>query len=101
MDNLRSCAGCSAHILTIDNSDMVFCPKCHPEYDLPVDASVDATVFVQPGVDHPIWLRSRYVVRGRDGDRVWLSVLGFPDRLVETTTHQLVARCVAPRAWVA
>jgi len=86
---LRSCSGCSAHILTWDgNSDMVFCAKCRPTYVKPFEEwaaglTVGSQVYVQPIVADPY---ATWVIEQRDGDQVVLGRLNVPNYPKVTTT---------------
>ena len=100
---LRSCSGCSAHILTADGrSEDVYCPRCAPKHatDFATWAAglkAGDRVFIQPYLDPP-FARSTWIVRQRDGDQVKISVLGLPDHLIATDIAQLADRCMARRA---
>lgn len=90
---LRSCAGCSAHILTGDGkSDMVFCGPCRPKYVKPWDEwvaglAVGSQVYVQPYVADPY---ATWIIRERDGDTVHLERMNVPGQTVVTTVGQLL-----------
>lgn len=92
---LRSCAGCSAHILVNDGkSDKVWCKTCRPKYVTPFDTwaaglKIGDSVYVQPYIAPAHLGRSQWLIRTRDGDNVTLSLLGVPDRTIETTIGQL------------
>lgn len=103
-NKLRSCAGCSAHLLTNDGrSEYVWCPKCHPKHNTPFEEwaaalKVGDRVYVQPYVAFRGLSRSEYLIIERDGDRLTLQVLGWPEARIETTTaqcgqHDLTPRC--------
>jgi hypothetical protein len=88
---LRSCAGCSAHILTNDGrSEYAWCKKCRARHVKPFDEwateiKVGDCIYVQPyaawhGLSH-----SRYLVVGREGDQLTVQVLGIPES--RTTVH--------------
>lgn len=82
---LRSCGGCSAHIVGADPSTQaVYCPTCQPKHVMPFDAwaasvKPDSLVYLQPyaawrGLSH-----SQYLVIARDGDTLTVQVLGVPE----------------------
>ena len=88
---LRSCAGCSAHILTNDpTSQKVFCPTCKPKHVTPFESwaasvKVGDTVYVQPYAAFRGLSHSQYLVIERTGDDLTLQVLGWPES--RTVTH--------------
>lgn len=100
-DLLRSCSGCSAHILTGDNrSEDVWCPKCvakRPDYATwAAGLKAGDRVFIQPYLD-PRFARTQWIIRQRDGDQVTISALGFPDRVIVTDVTEIADRCMARR----
>jgi hypothetical protein len=100
---LRSCAGCSAHLLTNDGATQsLFCAKCKPKHVTPFEkwaANVSAgdTVYVQPyaawrGLSH-----SQYLVVGRDGNTLTVQVLGITEsrmkvHIADCGEHDLTPR---------
>ena len=100
---LRSCAGCSAHLLTNDpSSQMIFCKKCRPKHVKPFDewaAGLErgSEVFVQPYAAWRGLSRSRNIVIERDGDDVTVQILGMPQsrqvvRIAHLGQHDLTPR---------
>lgn len=103
MNLLRSCAGCSAHILTNDGtSEYAWCPKCRPKHVTPFDQwaaalKVGDLVHVQPyaawrGLSH-----SKYLIVERNGDDLTVQVLGLPEsrgvvNVVHCGQHDLTPR---------
>ncbi len=82
---LRSCAGCSAHLLSGDpSSEYVWCSKCRAKHVTPFGQWAAALkpgdlVYVQPyaawrGLSH-----SQYLIVARDGDVLTVQVLGLPE----------------------
>lgn len=90
---LRSCAGCSAHLLVNDGvSDKAWCPKCRPKYVKPFEEwaaslAVRDLVYVQPSVTR--YPTAEHIIMARDGEKVILQPLGLPGVLIETTIGQL------------
>ena len=101
---LRSCAHCSAHILTNDpTSQMVFCPKCRPICVKPFDewaaslAKGSRGVYVQPynawrGLSH-----SENIVIARDGDLIAIQIIGLPESLQAVHVNHLAQYDATPR----
>lgn len=97
---LRSCGQCAAHIVTSDNlSYTVFCPKCtakRPSFEQwAARIGVGSRVYVQPQIVGRLHSRTVYVVLERDGERVRLQALGWPDLVVQTTIGQLANEPIA------
>lgn len=99
---LRSCAGCSAHLLTSDGySDRVYCARCRPRYLKPFDEwaaglVVGDRVYLQPVIAGP-FARSEWLIVERTGDSVTVHVLGMPDTRRDTTVAQLCQQSLARR----
>lgn len=103
MNKLRSCAGCSAHILVEDGrSQMVFCGRCRPKCVTPFDEwaagiAEGSSVYVQPYATLPGFSRCEHIVIERDGDRLVLQPLGWPGKRIETTIGQCGQHDMTPR----
>jgi hypothetical protein len=84
-NSLRSCAGCSAHILTNDTtSEMAWCAKCKPKHVKPFDewaatVQVGSRVYLQPYASFRGLSHSEYLVTGREGDKLTVQLLGWPE----------------------
>ena len=100
---LRSCSGCSAHLLTNDpTSEYVWCRTCKPKYVKPFDEWVAALapgdwVFVQPyaawrGLSH-----SEHVIIARDGDDLILQIIGLPESRITTSVNHCGQHDLTPR----
>jgi hypothetical protein len=97
-NSLRSCAGCSAHVLTNDDvSAWVYCPKCRPKFIKPAEewlASLEpgSGVYAQPAVLPPALIDHQWRIKERDGDDVILFLLGLPEERfwVHTQVWQLL-----------
>ena len=89
-NSLRSCAGCSAHILTNDTtSEKTYCNKCRPKYVTPfaqwaAALKVGDTVYVQPYMAWRGLSHSRYLIIERDVDELTLQIVGMPESRVYT-----------------
>lgn len=100
---LRSCAGCSAHLLSNDpTSERVWCPKCARAHIQPFEEWAAGlkpgdAVYVQPYVAWRGLSRSRYLIKEREGDEVALQLIGIPESQIKTTIHQLAQHDVTPR----
>lgn len=100
---LRSCAGCSAALLTNDGrSERVWCGPCRARYVKPFDEwnaglKVGDRVYVQPSATIPNFSRSEHIIIERDGDRLVLQPLGWPGKRVETTVQQCGQHDLTPR----
>lgn len=104
MDLLRSCAGCSAHLLTNDGlTQKVYCRRCRPKHVKPHEEWVaglaaGSEVFVQPcaawrGLSH-----SRNVVVSRSGDEVTIQIVGMPESRQTLGIHLLGQDDLTPRS---
>lgn len=100
---LRSCGGCSAHILCNDpSSQTVYCNKCKPKYVKPFDEWAAGLkpgdeVFVQP---YAAWRRlsfSRNIVIARDGDDITVQIIGMPESRQVVNVAHLGQRDLTPR----
>ncbi|SRR5258705_7398349 len=102
MNYLRSCAGCSAHIIVgTDIGEMAWCARCRAKHVKPFDEwakdlMVGSRVYLQPIVAG-VFARSEWIIREIDSSGVSVSVLGMPDRIVHTTVAQLAQHCLARR----
>lgn len=100
---LRSCGGCSAHVVCNDpSSQTVFCPTCKPKHVTPFDqwaAGVKAgdTVYVQPYAAFRGLSHSEYLVIERNGDDLTLQILGWPEARVTTHINHCGQRDLTPR----
>lgn len=106
-DNLlRSCAGCSAHILTNDGrSEYVWCPKCRAKYvkswdQFVADLAPGQRVYVQPAVAWRGLSHSEYVIVSvdRESKTVIAQVLGMPESRQEIAIHNLGQYDLTPRS---
>jgi hypothetical protein len=100
---LRSCAGCSAHILTNDGrSQDAYCPKCRPKYVKPFGEWAAALkagdiCYVQPILAWRGLTFSKNLVIGRDGDQVTVQILGMPESRQTIHIAQLADHNLTPR----
>jgi hypothetical protein len=83
-DALRSCSGCSAHLLTNNTtSEYVWCRKCEPKYVKPwhewvAGIAKGSEVYLQPYVAWRGLSHSRYLVTARDDDMLTVQIIGIP-----------------------
>lgn len=102
-NSLRSCAGCSAHILTNDTtSEYAWCPKCKAKHVTPFDQwaaalKVGDTVYVQPYMAWKGLSHSQYLIVERDGDELTLQILGLPESRVHTNVVHCGQYDLTPR----
>lgn len=100
---LRSCSGCSAHLLTNDGaSQHLFCKTCKPKHVTPFDEWAAGLkpgdeVYVQPyaawrGLSH-----SRYLVVGREGSTLTVQVLGVPESRMQVHVADCGQHDLTPR----
>lgn len=101
---LRSCAGCSAHLASNDpSSQMVWCPRCYPRHVTPSDRwaeslKVGDLVYVQPYVAWRGLSHSRYLIVGREGDRLTVQILGMPESRMTVHVNNTGQHDLTPRA---
>jgi hypothetical protein len=101
---LRSCSGCSAHLLTNDpTSQHVWCAKCMGKYVKPFDewkASIAAgsRVYVQPYASWRGLSHSQYLVVERDGDQLTVQVLGIPESRMQVHINHTGQHDLTPRS---
>lgn len=101
---LRSCAGCSAHLLCNDpTSQVVFCKTCRPKYVKPFDewaASLTkgSEVFVQPYCAWRGLSFSRNIVIDRDGDDITVQIIGMPESRQVVNVAHLGQHDLTPRS---
>lgn len=102
-NSLRSCAGCSAHVLTNDTtSEMTWCAKCKPKHVAPWDewqasVQVGSRVYLQPysafrGLSHSV-----YLVTARDGDMLTVQILGWPESSLQVHVNHTGQHDLTPR----
>lgn len=101
---LRSCAGCSAHLLSNDpTSQSVFCKVCRPKYVKPFGAWAAGLkkgdrVYVQPYAAWRGLSRSENVVIARDGDDITVQIIGLPESRQVVRIAHLGQRDLTPRS---
>ncbi len=102
-NTLRSCAGCSGHLIVADpTSEYVWCVTCKPLHVKPFDEwaasiTVGSRVYVQPVVAWRGLSRSEYVVTARDGDTITAQVLGIPESSITVHIGQCGQHDLTPR----
>jgi hypothetical protein len=105
MNLLRSCAGCSAHILTNDGrSQYAWCLKCRKKHVKPwaqfvADLKPQDRVYVQPSAAWRGLSHSEYVIVEIDRERqtVVAQVLGIPESRQTIGISQLGQLDMTPR----
>lgn len=84
--HLRSCSGCSAHLLTYasaDRDEPVYCPKCEQGLMSAEEQLAEAQPRLALFTER---YNREYVLLRREGDSLVLRPLGFPDGGSFTTT---------------
>ena len=101
---LRSCAGCSAHLITNDPTrQMVYCKRCAPTHVKPFQEWADGLtagdrgVYVQPyaawrGLSH-----SENLVIDRDGDLLTVQIIGLPESRQQVHVNHCGQSDLTPR----
>lgn len=101
---LRSCGGCSAHLLSNDpSSQTVFCATCRPKYVQPFDQWAASLAkgdraYVRPYLAWHGLSHSENLVISRQGDDIEVQILGLPESRQVVAVTQLGQHDMTPRS---